>query len=349
MRAKILFVMCLMMLIGCAGKPPELTPISALPLEDDAVPVLIDTDMGTDDAMAILYLLGRPDVDVKAITVGGNGLATCAAGVENARGLTLLAGRPEIPVACDNDSPLEGDHKYPDFMRDGAGNLGGMVLPENTTDATDLSGVELIAQTVAAHDDLSILSLGALTNLAEYLTSNPDAAARIRMIYVMGGAVNVDGNTNIPGVAGGNKFSEFNIWVDPTAAQMVFASGAPITLVPLDATNTVPLNTDFMNTLKADQGESPAIFVYEMLNRNQAFILSGGYYFWDPLAAAILTDESLATLETMRIDVITEGDEIGRTIESEDGSEMQVAVDADEDRFIELFIDVLNGRTSPED
>jgi inosine-uridine nucleoside N-ribohydrolase len=330
--------------VACARTPPTLEPVTAPALNDDAQPFIIDTDMGTDDAMAILFLLGRPDVDVKAIVVVGNGLATCEGGVKNARGLTALAGRPEIPVACDSETPLEGSHVYPGFMRDGADKLGGMALPENATDETTSTGIDLLTETLNANSDVHLLTLGGLTNVAKALEAQPDLIEHIRMITIMGGAVNVDGNTTIPGVADGNKYAEFNIWIDPEAAQMVFASGAPITLVPLDATNAVPLNNGFMDTLKNDQTAAPAVFTYELLNSNPLFIMSGGYYFWDPLAAGISIDESLATFETYSLIVETEGDEIGRTLIADDGYSIRVATGADGDAFRALFLDILNGR-----
>jgi inosine-uridine nucleoside N-ribohydrolase len=284
---------------------------------------------------------------VKAIIVAGDGLAHCDAGVTNARGLTALAGRPEIPVACGHEEPLEGEHVYPNFMRNGADDLGKLGLPDNPEKSTDTDGSTLLADTIDANKDIILLTLGPLTNVADVFQSQPELIDNIKMIYIMGGAVGVDGNTNIPGVKDGNSAAEFNIFIDPAAANIVFASDAPITLIPLDATNAVPLNNDFMTTLQNDQAASPAIFTYRMLDHNRLFVASGGYYFWDPLAAGILTDESLATIEETVISVITvDGDENGRTIESDDGYPMGVATSADGDAFQTLFLDILNGRTS---
>ena len=98
---------------GSASAPSTLEAGVARPILADAQPFIIDTDMAADDWMAILYLLQRPDVDVRAITVTGAGEAHCQPGVQNALGLTALAGRPQIPVACGRETPLKGDHAFP--------------------------------------------------------------------------------------------------------------------------------------------------------------------------------------------------------------------------------------------
>ncbi len=93
--------------------------------------VVIDTDMAADDWLAILYLLGRLEVNVKAITVAGRGEAHCGPGVRNALGLVALAGQPDIPVACGRETPLAGDHAFPDPWRDRVDTLFGLSLPAN--------------------------------------------------------------------------------------------------------------------------------------------------------------------------------------------------------------------------
>ena len=90
--------------------------------------MIIDTDMAADDWLAILYLLMRPDVDVKAITVTGAGEAHCGQGTRNARNLLALAGRPDIPVTCGREKPLEGTHAFPQAWREAVDNLLGLEL-----------------------------------------------------------------------------------------------------------------------------------------------------------------------------------------------------------------------------
>ena len=133
--------------------------------------------------------------------------------------------------------------------------------------------------------------------------------------------------------------------MDPRAAVEVFGSGAPITLVPLDATNDAPLTMEFYTRLERDRTTSVAEFVYRVLAAQEENVRSGWYYFWDPLAAAIATDESLGTFREMSLLVVDkEGAESGRTLESDRGAIIRVAMTADRERFEALFLHALNGR-----
>ncbi len=159
----------------------------------------------------------------------------------------------------------------------------------------------------------------------------------------MGGAVDVPGNVGASGVGINNTTAEWNIYVDPYAANIVLQSSAPIALVPLDATNHVPLTAKFYNRLKSNHTSPEATFVFDVLTQQKAFIDSGGYYFWDPLAAAILADESLATFQNKNLCVVeTEGPESGWTKSGNGCPEVRVAVSADGGRFEEIFLNTLN-------
>jgi pyrimidine-specific ribonucleoside hydrolase len=303
--------------------------------------VIIDTDMAADDWMAILYLLQRPDVSIEAITVTGAGEAHCGPGTEYALGLVALAGEAAIPVACGRETPLQGDHTFPASWRQSVDNLYGLTLPEGTNPVSDQSAVELLTSLIqSSSEKMVLLTLGPLTNVAEALQSTPTLVDNLDMIYIMGGAVHVPGN-----VGGGNTKAEWNIYVDPHAANIVLESGAPVTLVPLDATNHAPLTTPFYERLKDSHSSPEATFVFDLLTKNRGFIASGGYYFWDPLAAAVLADESLATIETQDLVVVEEeGPESGYTKPAGGGSSVRVAVSADGSRFEQVFLDTLNGQ-----
>ncbi|MBN1584365.1 MAG: nucleoside hydrolase, partial [Anaerolineae bacterium] len=189
-----------------------------------------------------------------------------------------------------------------------------------------------------------LVVLGPLTNVAETLAADPALAQEIAAITVMGGAVNVAGNVGSSSDIE-NEVAEWNIYADPYAAAEVFRSEAAITLVPLDATNDVPLTMDFYRRLERDRTTSVAEFVYRVLTAQEASIRSGGYYFWDPLAAAIAADASLSTFETLPLIVVEEESPAsGQTAQSERGSPIRVAVAADRARFEAVFIDVINGR-----
>ncbi len=339
-------VQMLALLLGRVGTAhPSLEPIMPHAVAADAQPVVIDTDMAADDWLAILYLLGRSDVDVQAITVTGAGEAHCSAGTRNALDLVALAGRPEIPVACGREVPLEGDHAFPTEWRERVDNLLGLTLAENSREASSEPAVELMARIIqGSPQKVHLIVLGPLTNVGEVLEAEPGLVMNLEMITVMGGAVEVAGNVGSSSSIE-NKVAEWNIYVDPRAAAEVFGSGAPITLVPLDATNCAPLTMEFYRCLERDRTTSVAEFAYRVLAAQEENVRSGWYYFWDPLAAAVATEEGLGTFREIPLVVVEEeGAESGRTLESERGVIIRVAMTADRERFEALFLDAVNGR-----
>jgi inosine-uridine nucleoside N-ribohydrolase len=295
--------------------------------------------------LAILYLLMRPDVNILAITVTGAGEAHCAPGTRNALDLAALAGRPEIPVACGRETPLAGQHTFPDEWRARVDNLLGLTLPENAGPAAAEPAADMISRVIkAAPQPVHLLALGPLTNVGEALRVDPGLVENLANITIMGGAVQVPGNVG-PSSQIENEVAEWNIYVDPLAAALVFKSGAPITLVPLDATNHVPLSIEFYNRLEDDRTISVAEFVFQVLAAQEENVRSGWYYFWDPLAAAVVLDEDLVSIQELSLEVIeSEGPESGWTKESAGGASVGVAQTADRERFETLFLDVINGR-----
>lgn len=344
MNQKILAFSLILILAACGTQPtprPTPTPFTGTPR-----PVIIDTDMAGDDWMAILYLLNRPDISVEAITVTGTGEAHCEPGIRNAMRLTALAGQPDIPVSCGRETPLQGNHAFPAAWRENVDALAGLTLPDNPLSRAPQSAVELLTTTIETSPDKTmILALGPLTNLAELLQGSPDLRDKIEMIYIMGGAVDVPGNVGFSQAGIDNPFAEWNIYVDPHAAALVFRSVVPITLIPLDATNHAPATEDFVTRIKKDRQTPEAGFVFDLLTKTEYhdFIQMGGYYFWDTLSAAILTENSLATFETKTLMVVEEeGNDSGRTQMSENGAFIRVALSADGERFEQLFLDTLN-------
>lgn len=322
-----------------------LEPIPPHTIAADAQPLVIDTDMAADDWLAILYLLGRSDVDVQAITVTGTGEAHCAAGTRNALDLAALAGRPAIPAACGRETPLAGDRAFPDGWREAVDQLFGLELPRNSRGPAADSAVELLTRIVAGSPrQVHLVVLGPLTNVAEALAAQPTLAANLAGITIMGGAIGVAGNAD-PDFDGENVAAEWNFYVDPQAAAGVLSSGAPITLVPLDVTNAVPLSEGFYSRLEGDRTTAVAEFVYRTLAAMEERIRSGSYYFWDPLAAALATEPGLGSFQEMALVVIVaDGAESGRTVQDAGGFPIRVAVAADRERFETLFLDAVNGR-----
>lgn len=335
--------------VRCGGESTLTTDTDPPKLEVGARPILIDTDMAIDDWMAILYLLQRPDVDVQAITVTGAGEAHCDPGVQNALDLAALAGRSDIPVTCGRETPLKGDRVFPQSWRDNVDSLSGVSVPLSNSKPVDQDAVELIASTIrVAGGELEIIALGPLTNLAEAFLVDPSLVKEVKQVYIMGGAFDVPGNVaDSPEMSINNETAEWNIYVDPYSAALVVASGAPVTFVPLDASNYVLLDETFYNRLGDDRITPEAEFVYQALTQSIGFVRSGNYYFWDPLTAAIAVDESLGTLDTQPVIVIEEeGPESGATRVDETGNPVRIIRSAKGERFKQHFLDVLNGRVS---
>ncbi len=306
--------------------------------------VIIDTDMAVDDWMAILFLLHRTDVIVRAITITGTGEAHCNAGVKNALGLITLAQHVPIPVACGPETPLQGTHSFPQGWRDFVDGLAGQDLSASVNPGAGIDAIKLLTQTIQlSPEKITLLTLGPLTNVAVALKATPTLANQIEGVYVMGGAVHVPGN--LEGNVAGNTAAEWNIYIDPHAANVVFASGVPVTLVGLDATNHAPLTIDFLQQLANNQKTNATKFIHSVLNQMQDSIRSGTYYFWDPLSAVILVENNLAGYQQYSICVVENEDkESGRTEVKDECPQLKVAVSVNTGRFEQVFLDTLNSQ-----
>ncbi len=306
----------------------------------DAKPIIIDTDMTTDDFMAITYLLNNPNFSVKAITVTGTGFSYCDAGVQVALGMLALTNYGDVPVSCWKDSPwLGGDNPVPADWRTSMDSIKSLNLPAGGKPA-DIDAVALFTKTVqAAPDKIEVLALGPLTNIAEAFTKTPSLIEKIERITVMGGAVDVAGS----GVSDENTAAEWNIYCDPPAARMVFESGAPITLIALDASNDVPVTPEFLSNLKANQKTDAAKFIATALSGSEESINNGGYFFWDPLAAVVMADPKLVTHTERSVTVVdVPGAEYGRTKPVGNGPRIDVVTKPDGKVLQQQLLDAWN-------
>lgn len=328
MASSLRLALCLV-LTGVLGVFSGTTAVSSRAQNQDPVPVVIDSDMISDDWMATLFLLNDPDFAVKAITVAGTGFADCDAGVQAALGLLALTDYGDVPVSCGASAPLMGDNAPPAEWRTTIETVGELGLPEGGAPVAQ-DAVALFTSAIEdSPEQVTVLALGPLTNVGAALEATPALVENIEMIYVMGGAVDVDGSL----VSEENTAAEWNIYCDPHAARLVFESGAPITLVPLDATNEVPVTPEFVAQLEAEKSTPAAEFVASLLANNAESIASGSYYFWDPLAAVVMSDPSLVTLTPRDVTMIANpgAPDDGRTKPVANGSEMLVATAPDSD------------------
>ena len=189
-------------------------------------PIIIDTDPGQDDAVAILLALASPELEVLGITaVAGN--VPLALTEKNARKVCELAGRPDVPVFAGAVRPLMRPLVTAEYVHGKTG-LDGPDLPEPTMPLQDRHAVDFLIDTLSRRK-VTLCALGPLTNLAMAFNRAPQIVSNVAEIVLMGGGLFEGGNTT--------PAAEFNIFVDPHAADVVFRCGAPITVMPLDLTH----------------------------------------------------------------------------------------------------------------
>jgi pyrimidine-specific ribonucleoside hydrolase len=331
---------------GAGGDQPVAGDASSAPL-----PVVVDTDAGLDDAIALLYLASSPDVDVRAVTVTGTGLAHCFPGALNVVGLLEATGRPDVPVACGREKPRgAGDelHAFPRDWRTGADGRYGNTWPIGQGTVDDRSAAELLVDTVAASESpVTLVTLGPLTNVADALALDEDVAAGLEKVVAMGGAFEVSGNTADADTPPQRNVAEWNVYADPSAARDVVRAGLPLTFVPLDATNEVPLDA-FMLRAAGQAPPSDALrLTNALLTEMQWLIDEGDYYLWDPLAAVLALRPELGTATEAKVDVVTDGPESGRTATADGGTAANYVSSADGDAAKTALLEGLSGGPVP--
>nr|WP_269330034.1 nucleoside hydrolase [Kineosporia babensis] len=220
----------------------------------------MDVDTGIDDAMAIMFAVRHPGIDVRAIScVAGN--ASLERVVTNTLGVLELLDAPPIPVAGGAQQPLIEPSRPASWVH-GADGLAGLDLPVGGRKPVQQHAVELMRQTLmAAAEPLTVVCLAPMTNLALLLRTHPEVIERIERVVFMGGAV-ADGNAT--------ALAEFNVWHDPEAAYVVLNSGVPLTMYGLDVFHTVEASAETTADLKASGQRLDqvlgALLGYEMVN-----------------------------------------------------------------------------------
>ena len=269
---------------------------------------ILDTDPGIDDALTILYALASPEVKMEAITVV-NGNCPVEQGVINALSVLELVGETRIPVAKGMERPLLLPVVNAEVTH-GKNGLGYAELPRPKTKRVEKHAVELMGEMISQNpNQLNIVAIGPLTNIAMAIRLYPQIMKKVKHIYIMGGAINHCGNMT--------PLAEFNIYCDPHAAAVVFHSGIPFTLVPLDVTyQTLMTKEDLERFRKIDTSISNFIidssrYVMEYLSESQQVM---GCALNDPLALAALFQKDLLTTLPLVLDVDTNyGVSMGKT------------------------------------
>jgi inosine-uridine nucleoside N-ribohydrolase len=262
--------------------------------------VIIDADPGVDDAFALLLAMRSPELNIRAITaVAGN--VPLSLTLPNALRLVEIAGRTDIPVASGAASPLIRRLVTATYAH-GENGLAGVEFPAPTMRPVKEPAADLICRLVRENPgEIAIVGLGPLTNVALALRQDPDAARMIRKIVLMGGSL-----------SGGNitPAAEFNFYVDPEAASMVFDSGIPITMVGLDVTRKVELTQDHIRQLEAGRGpvsQAAAKIATRIMQLYRQQGSQGGLHMHDPLAMTALLQPDILTFEDYHVEIETAG------------------------------------------
>lgn len=264
-------------------------------------PIIIDTDPGQDDAVAILLALSSPELELLGITaVAGN--VPLALTQKNARIVCELAGRSDIKVFAGCDAPLKRKLITAEHVHGKTG-LDGPEMPDPTMPLQDQHAVDFIIETVRTTEGVTLCPLGPLTNIATALQKAPDIAVRLREIVLMGGAYFEVGNIT--------PSAEFNIYVDPEAADTVFKSGIPITVMPLDVTHkalTTQPRVEAFRNMGTPIGEAVAAWT-DFFNRfDMEKYASPGAPLHDPCVIAYLINPDLFQGRHVNVEIETVSD-----------------------------------------
>jgi pyrimidine-specific ribonucleoside hydrolase len=305
-----------------------------------AIPVIIDTDPGIDDAIAIALACASPEIDLLGITtVGGN------TGIENTTGNALkllhLFGRDDVPVGAGAARALVFEADLGDPTIHGQGGLGGveLALPDRGADPRGALG--LLVDLVERHPEpITLIAIGPLTNVALFAATRPDLYAKLDRLVIMGGGVHLTGNHTPTG--------EFNIWFDPEAAARVFSAGVEVTMVGLDVTHKAMFaGTDWAPLRSAEAGAVGAA-IAGMVDFYGSFYMSqygsDATAQHDSLAVAAVVKPELVTTQHCWVGVETAGTLTrGMTVADlkdvwKQTPNTHVALDVDVPAFIDLLV-----------
>jgi purine nucleosidase len=320
--------------------------------------VIIDTDPGTDDAIAILLALNSPELDVRALTVvPGN--VTAALGLENALKLVSLANRCDIPVAGGAQHPLFQKLITAEFWH-GKNGLANVELPAPKCKADPRFGPDLIIEMVHQQPhEITLVPIGPETNIALAVLKDPSIVPLVKEVIVMGGSI-TGGNVNAA--------AEANIYNDPEAAQIVFQAGWPLTMVGLDVGNKTLFMPGHLKQLAKTHGPENDFVVaaLEYLLALEQKFGETGTPMYDPLAVGAAIDATIVKTEAMHVAVETRGEFTrGETVANRHNTvernvlhgdryiiegvdsvkpNVQVGTGVDAERFIQLLISRVQGK-----
>lgn len=302
--------------------------------------IIIDTDPGVDDALTFLLALASPEIQLEALTsVHGNiGIDNTT---RNALAVLELANASHIPVARGCETPLVSPTYKSDKNVHGFAGIGNAKLPEPKSMPISQHAIDYLIQRINAEPkQITLFTIGPMTNLALAIRKDPNVVQNLKELVIMGGAIKEGGNVS--------ALAEFNIFADPHAAHIVFHSGIPMTLIPLDATMKCIFTTDDVNALITKYNSRIAYFVKDATEAYLDFYKAHGFdgcALHDPLTLATIIAPELLTLEEYYVDVdISGGVSSGNTFAdllkvTGKPANMKVAMDVRGREFIDLFVE----------
>lgn len=271
------------------------------PTRDNPKRVIIDTDPGVDDALALLLALRSPELKIEALTpVAGNVPLNLT--LPNALRMVEIAGRADIPVAAGAKAPLFRRLVTATYAH-GENGLGGAVFPEPKLKPVDLPATQMIRQVVRKYPhEVTLITIGPMTNVAAALNAGPELASLVKGLVMMGGSL-----------SGGNitPAAEFNVYVDPEAAKIVFQSGIPITMVGLDVTRKTSLTDEHQRVLQSSAdpvSQAAAKIARNAIDHTRAQGFTVGPNMHDSLAIAAFLDPDILKWKDYYVDVETTGE-----------------------------------------
>ncbi|MBI4462780.1 MAG: nucleoside hydrolase [Acidobacteria bacterium] len=302
------------------------------------IPIVLDVDTGVDDALALILAARSPELDLRGVT--------CVAGnttIEKATRNTLLVldrvqVRADLPVAAGTSEPLARRLETAAEVHgtDGLGNVSAL-YPRSARALAPMGADELLLRTIHEQTGkLTLIATGPMTNLARALERDPTTFREVKEIVQMGGAVAVPGNTT--------RYAEFNLWVDPEAAAVVFASGIPLRFVPLDVTEKLILTRPRMRELAQERDSSVFQFVREFTVIYFDFHLQhlgiNGGYLHDPAAVTSPIHPEWFTWRRARLRIETSDAERGRVrAQWDEPGAAQVATDVNVEKVVEFVVE----------
>jgi inosine-uridine nucleoside N-ribohydrolase len=302
--------------------------------------IILDTDPGIDDALALFLALTSPEIQLEAITtVSGNVPVDLT--TRNALALLTLVGRTDIPVARGCSLPLVRPYVHAAHVH-GHNGIGNIELPPPQVEPVVQHAVDLIIERVmGAPGEIILVPIGPLTNIALALRREPRIAEQVREVVIMGGALRVPGNVT--------PSAEFNIYVDPHAAHIVFQAGWPIRLVSLDATMQVPMTREQVEQL-AQYGSKVTATIQQMMayffDVFAAQRADPNFHMHDPLCLASVFQPDLIFWQPAYVEVELTGTlTLGETVayihrlDMPELPNMRVSLGADGGRFMQLFLE----------